>query len=562
MDHPYYSLTVASLTRGWSYSLTEGTATDPDDAVLLVDPMTYSWTFKGELLPGQLDVSTANVNLAGKTADALPEVQVGDLITIDVRVGTSGPRIIAPPPFRAAEPVVTLGKGTYPARMTIPLSDLSVDWRSRNVGPPLGQPTTNPGGDKRNARPYWRERGAELAVVISGGLSLGCPTWWGNSEDPVSANTDSVGRYFGGLAYDPYGSKMYEGSAADVLERFINSHQPSGFTHTWVTVYNPAGHPTGYRRIGPDTWASLSDPSTAVPIGVLSDPGGSLRVEAVPASRMLPSAAGLPLRLVISGGRLELEPRDSSGTASSSTQAALDAEWCIIPATARRARDSVTNTLNILGYGRQPTGETSGTSAVYDWSDFGRTFQDTTDAATRGPLQRDLPTMLFLGLSDTAFGTGSGNTGGTAELSLVAANFLSDPTALAASWSYDAFTVLSSLIPQSVATWLLPIMAPRLPGETNGDGRLVRNVTLYDIAADLRFGGSPVTGFVTAGSLTISGGEMTWQLRTAPGRPIYTGGTPSPVTVAEFEAVVSGSGLTIDDVDPLITFADLDYVDS
>jgi hypothetical protein len=563
MDHPYYKVTITSLTRGWSYTCTEGVIADPDANVQIIDPLVYSWSFAGELVPGQLDPFTGSFALAAKSATLLPEVQVGDLITLDVRVGTAGPRIIAPPPMRAAEPVVTLGKGKYPARMVVPLSDLSVDWRSRTLGSPLGQPNTYQGGDRRDPRPYWRERGAEIAALASGGgLSLGCPTWWGDAETPVSTAVDGAGTYIFALAYDTWGDKIYDGNLPDVLESFINSHQPGGYTHTWATIYNAAGHAANYRRIGPDTWknAGVPAPSVAIPAGgALADPAGPVRVEAVPATRKLPqgpgAAVGLPLQFAVDSGILIVSPRQVPAVTAYATQVGLSAEWCVIPATARRARDSVANLINLAGYGKVPTGQVDGANnPTYQNGEYERSYWDAVDAAARGFLARDVPTQLNLGTSDAAVSWAVN------AVAAVVANFQSDSTALAASWSYDAFTMLSSLVPQAIAAWLLPVMAPRLPDELDGDGRLVRQLLLYALDDELRFSGEPVNGFVTAGSLTIAQGEMTWTLRTAPGRPQYQAGSGTPVTVGEVQAAGYGT-TTVPNVDPLITVADLDYVD-
>jgi len=103
------------------------------------------------------------------------------------------------------------------------------------------------------------------------------------------------------------------------------------------------------------------------------------------------------------------------------------------------------------------------------------------------------------------------------------------------------------------------LVAPRLPGETDGDGRVVRHVTIHNIDPDLRFDGAPVTGFVTGGSMTMEGGDIVWKLDTTPGLPQYASGVPAPLTVSEM--VAAGSGLTAGDTDPLITIADLAYVD-
>src|SRR5687767_3657638 len=101
MDAPFYTVTVASLTAGWSYTTTHGDTPTGSEPVLLGDPLTYRWGFADNLIPGQLLPSVASVTLFAATADDVPEVQIGDEITLDVALaagsGTEWSRVFMGP---------------------------------------------------------------------------------------------------------------------------------------------------------------------------------------------------------------------------------------------------------------------------------------------------------------------------------------------------------------------------------------------------------------------------------------------------------------------------------
>jgi len=547
MDHPYYTFTVTNLTRGWAYTTTEGEEWDPADNVVLASPFTYSWGFKDDLIPAQLDVFTAAVHLVARTSSDLPVIDVGDLVAVDVRVGTTGQRVIAPPPMRVAASTVTLGNGTYKATLAIGLSDLSVDWRNRAlVLPGWGWPqlpTFDQGQVQSRVR--WLERMAEYSMLL--GLSVARQSAWSSTEtlpdigDGFAAGTN--------LLLDQF---EFPGNAEEELEALINSHIPAGITYSWATIYS-ATYPTGYQWCAPSSWYVSAAPYNDYPI---SDPGGAngttVKIVPVPASRVADTAQGLPLVFAQSGGQLILEPR-AGGAGTGHTALALDAKWCVLPAQARRARDGAVNAVTLIGPWA-PADVQISENNVQLFPYGATTFFDTPDMAARGYSGRDVPVKFRIAWALTTSGPWQNQAGVP-----VANAFLSDPSIDASVWSYDGFELRSSLIPQAVADWLLSLVAPRLPGETDGDGRVVRHVTIHNIDPDLRFDGAPVTGFVTGGSMTMEGGDIVWKLDTTPGLPQYASGVPAPLTVSEM--VAAGSGLTAGDTDPLITIADLAYVD-
>lgn len=533
MDHPYYTVTVTNETQGWTYTTTEGDEWDPADDAVLISPLVYRWAFDGELIPGHMQPTIATVNLAARTADTAPVVDTGDLVTLDVRIGTAGARIIQPPPMRVTSAATRLVRGAYKALLSIELSDLSVDWRAR-----VAYGFTRNDGMKW-ARLRFRERLAEIGQLF--GYTIGCPTSWANIEPPAPpAGVAPLALHIagtGGGAGDEI-NWPWPGVFWEALSKLLNSVCPGDLHHTAVTIRN-GSHPSGYEYVG-DVGAWEHTPA-------LTDPDTDVRIELVPVSRRVPSSAGLPLQLAVSGGILHLTPRTPAG-GNTVAVLGLDADWCEIPATARRARDGAVNWVNLKGY-------SPGTAS---YPQFTFAAANLSDVAARGLSARDVDTDMQHGPVD-ANGVVS-----VFEYNSVAVGnlYLSDTSALEARRSYDAFTLRSSLMDPTFATTILPLIAPRTPGETDGDGRLVRHVTLFDLDHDLRFEGEPVTGFVTGGTMTISGGDIVWTLDTVPGLPIYTGGTPTPVTFSELETFAAANGITNDEIDPLITLADLAYVDS
>lgn len=536
MDHPYYTVTVTNfiqppegsdvvITRtGWTYSSVEGEDWDPADDVVLISPLQYAWGFENEVLPAQMTPFVATVNLAARTAADVPPVQVGDLISIDVRVGTTGDRIIDPPPMRVMSVDVQLvTRGPYQARVSFQLSDITVDWRGKTLA---GYPG---GGANASMLMKWRERFAELGAMVD--TAVVSPTWWADDEGPYL--TGGVGNGLRG-----YYLNQVPDQGIDGFQRVLNSHMPDELTHTLTPV---EGTPTGYEYVGPAAWDTDR---------TYSEPASAARAALVPASKRLPGSAGLPLEFAVDDGLLVVVP-STPPSGDSSTQLGLDAAWCRVPATAHRSvvgkivRVEMAAQVNIL----QPD------LTTYD-SDGSLTY--VVDQVGTGTT-RQIPNDLYGGYDSgapapyLAFPTEA--------IVAAAPHFLSELAAVDAPWAYDAFEARSSLVPQDVADWLLPLLAPRVPGESDGDGRLIRNVTVFNLDHGVRLDGKPLSGFVTSGSLTISGGEITWSLTTLPGRPQWTDAAPTPVTVGDVQA--AGYGTTsITQVDPAITIADLDYVDA
>lgn len=506
MDHPYYTVNVwkpdpdVDGGTAWAYDSVEGVAPDPEDDVHLADPLTIDWAFENGVVPGQLVPTAATVRLWCRTAQHVPALQLGDLLEIQVMVGTAGPIVCQPQAMRVAAVELTLtpeDADDYAVLVTITLVDTLAELRGMFPTHPLGSPAGTYGGysytARDHAREWWRSRLAEIGALI--GRSIGNPDWWNDVEQPHPGTNDGVALtgsagYFG-LAYvDPRVGNWDGKSAHQLLTELLNSHQPGGLTHTIVAAYG-SSYPGDFEFVcAPDPGSGLygTEPIPA-------DPDSDYRYLLVPASRVSAGHAGFE----------------------------LDGDWCEIPARARRSREHVVNTVRLGG--RSQLANPADPNLVYAWTDEALEYVNATDRDTYGVSARDLPTALNLRrdpndnpLDYQAVAPG-----------VVAPRFLTDASARDAGWTYGTFEVVSSRIPQLVAEDLLRYVAPRHYGEADGDGQVLRHVTLTNLDPSIAFGyytigdppefhETPVTGFVTATTLTVAG-DLIWSLTLTPGEP-------------------------------------------
>jgi hypothetical protein len=392
--------------------------------------------------------------------------------------------------------------------------------------------------DIRGARRAWRPRLAEIANRI--GRTIGSPTWWSDTEHPTPET--GSGGWASGLekAYTRRGG--WNGrSARDLLTQLLNSHQPSGYTHTVAPGYsaNPATFPAGWQRVGPvlaGSWSDSGEPAVA-------EPQTSHRYYIVPASRaVVAGATPWPGQLAVVDGLLTITGEVSTG--NTNTRLGLDARWCELPATARRSREHIINTVRQTGQiiVAQP-------SAFFSYEAGQLDHYNAASVAAVGPSARETPTALNLLPQGVLIPLAP---------AIAAPRFMSDASVLASPWAHERLQLTSSEIPQADAEQLLPRLAPRFPGETDGDGQVLRHITVFGMDADARFGGQPMTGFVASGLLTIADGEMTWTLDCTPGLPQWVGAAPTPATVGQVLAA-SYAGQPVEDVDPRITIVELAY---
>lgn len=537
MESPRYTVTVESLTRGWSYTTTEGDAADFADDVHLISPLSYSGGFKSDQIPGQLEPCQAVVNFAARTADDSPAVVQGDMVKFSVRVGTDGPFIVDPPAMRVTEAVLDLDPHReYAARLNIGLVDVLSTL-------PTLTPYNPAGGEFYGGEWWWRERFAEIAYTI--GRTIGAPDWWPDGEHiavPVGAGDPSVG-----LRLD---APAYGDDAGEELEKLINSHQVSGYTHVLTPNYRDT-HPTGFEKIGPSTWRFHDGTTRTAPF---TEPTTTERFYYVVGSRRTDASGGLPLVLAVEDGVLTIVP--GTPTPGGNARLGVFAAWCQIPAAVRRAREHITTVARLAGQGALQREDEPGFANQDEAREFGSALE-----TEYGRIIREIPTALFLG------STPGGALDPWPEPPLVAASFISDDSV--GTWAFDEFRIRSSLIPDAHVENVLPKIAPRFPGETDGDHSVVRHVVIYGLDGSASVGGAAVAGFVAHWSMSIGrsagaprgvvSGDIEWTLSLTPGEPQWDV-DPTPVTFDEFET--AAAGLTFGHVDPRIRLADLAYVDA
>lgn len=472
MDTPRYVVLV-TLHPGTvdeaSLVVIQGESPDPDEDLHLADGLTYSWGFEGDLVPGQLEPATASITLLGRTAADLPEIGLGDMAAFAVFIGPAISTMVDPPPMRVTSVEVDLDQDQdFVATMRLGLTDTLADLNAETPTALRPRPEA--------PRFRWRPRLAELAHQI--GRSIGAPTWWADDEGP--AEHPSWGTLLHGLAIT-----LWAGSARDMLTALLNSHQPGGYTHTAVPGYPTGSWTSGYDRVGPTTW----DPNP--PDTPITEPVTDERYYLVKASRK----------------------------ATGHTTAEIDAAWCDIPAKARKAREQIINVVRVQG---ETATESAPSSGVWQYAAGFTEADDPTDRAQYGPTVRDLPTQLWLGYTPI----GSDPVPPPAP-AIVAANFLSDASVRSSPWVYDKFQLVSSRIPQATADTLLPYIAPRFPGATDGDDTVLRHLTLTNLDTAIDFDGDgEVSGFLVRGSLTVTNptgqpgdGDLIWNLTLTPGEP-------------------------------------------
>lgn len=486
-DPPLYTVTVYNYQRGWTYSVTQGVAPDLTQPVQLADALLYKFGFPGQQIPSGVPTpSQVEFALWCRDATEVPEVQIGDLVGVDVRLGTSGPRIAAPPPMTvaSAEAQVNLPRTAHPEREYTTLLPITLVDTRASLPTLFPQPRNS--FAQRSNQQLWRPRLAEVAAQI--GYSIGCPTWWPDLTGPVGVQ----GR---DLASDGDGT-TWESDASKLLEGLVNTHQPNGVTHTLVPYYG-AGYPTAtnggaYRWVGPTatTYTAWDGDTKNVwaPGPAIGDPNTDFKFLIVPASRII----------------------------NAHSDATLDANWCNLPVTARRAREHVIESVTIGGDERHVAsadGLTGSVTVRKSTRNFG--------VATPGAATRAVHAYAFLGDSADSSYYGGITPDHTSPVgNAIAARFISDPSTRAA-WVYDQFSMFASRVPDAQRAAVLPYICPRPPGEPNGDGHVVRRFSIGNVSPAALLPDSTIPGgFLAAGSLAITGGDLRFDLTLTPGNPL------------------------------------------
>lgn len=547
---PLYTVTLTNVTRGWSYTATEGTVPSSADAVQLADDMTYGYGFTDSLIPSStMDPLQLSARLYCKQASDIPRVDNGDELRMDLRLGTVGKYLVRTPPlFVNAVEAETDLRGTYTTTVLLRAADDTAQLDAQNPQPRAQTSNGIPA-------PQFRFRRLLTEIGQQIGRSVGVPTWWGTDAQALAGASVNPSQ----TEFNRTGISTWAESARALFTRALNDIQPGFINHVLVPSYLKSAYPAGYGTSDEATY--FGDPATTT-----ADPASTLRLLAVPAGRRT-RAQAWPLKFAVRSGVLTLQPVPLPGT-DGHDPIGIDAAWCDLPVKMRRAREHVVNALTFNSWQQKVTATSSTTTVI--------TQQDghwvTTDVrAGEQATMRTLPVNVQLG--DTPDSTYiSGQTPQPQPGPYVANRtkvWFSDDSQRAA-WVYDDFTVHASRVPADLVDTVLPRLAPRLPGETDGDGHVLKHLTIYRPAAAAR---PPVdqpglvVGFVVSGQLRIVRGDILYTFRLTPGLPIpmdasYVDTTLAPsVTIAQVNAAAYGNTL-IANLDPLIRIADLDNVGS
>lgn len=498
---------VTNVTREWTYSTTQGDEW-ADEAVVLLAPFTYAWSWDNGMIPGQLSPGQGSIVIAARTAVDLPVVEVGDVVAFsldeaDLIAGSDGSRVV-----EVTEEHVP--NAAYAARLTISTADLLVDLPSLPVNKSL------------SARRRARERLAEIGHAIDRSIGL-----------PTSAGAQ--------LALPRY-AREWPDNGREALTTWCNSafEQIRGGV---VTPLNDTAYAAGYEYCGPSSW-------TDTPI---ADPDSTIRYLIVDGNRISGTAGAgweKPLRFVVRDGVLTLGPTDAS---VDKRMPSVSADYVEAPAQLRAGREHAPNTIRLSGVADwyNPT------DLVYEERSYTEDWSGADAVLGGAPRARDVGTQLVLGTYDGTDTDAASVTNGEGDNP--SGVFIADASQLAANRTYDSFTIYTEDMDDDDRESLLPRLAPHYPGNVmGGDGRLVRHLTVWRLAPEIRPGASSVaSGYIVAGQIVVEHGEIRVEVTLTPGEPVYSGVTD--LTVADL--IAAGTGLTVGATDPGIAIADLAYVD-
>ena len=553
-----YTVQLENVTRSWSYTSVQGTVPDRTDPVQLADGATYSWEFDGELVPAALHQLALGFSLWCHTATDVPTCDRGDEIRLRLTVGTK--TLVDSPPLYvntvevATDLPVGLPPDGYTTQVVIRCADDTTNLPALRpqprtlIGAWLGWGVGTPFGQQR-----WSRRLAEIAERV--GRSLGVPSWWPTGATLATTTTPTqvdIVQPPGGTEVSAAG-KLWTEDAATMLETTLNSGQPRHQHHTIVPSWAGA-YPTGYQS-GVFPRDTSVDPDTG-----LADPASSRRLLAVPASRRTPNQSW-PLQLGVLDAVLTLLPAAGPASQVAHDRIGIDAAWCDLPVKVRRAREHIINTVELKG-ALMRSAYTAPGPQVDEVVNGSVTAGN--PALGEPTNTRSVPTYRLLAQEpgstfapgNTPIGYGGG-----------AYDFLwwSDASQRAA-WVYDAFTMRASRVDPTLRDTVLPRLAPRIPGEPDGNGQVLKHLTIYRPAPETRFADAPqlVTGFVASGQLRIAGGDLLYTYTLTPGLPIPLDASgvdttaATPVTVGQVDTG-SYQAQQLSTIDPLILVADLAY---
>lgn len=550
---PLYTLTLTNVTRGWAYTATEGVVPSSADPVQLADDLSYQWAFQDGLVPSAtMEPLQMSARLYCHTAGDVPKVDRGDELRLDLRLGTVGKYLVRSPAMLVTtvelDTDVPLGVGpaSYTTSVLIRAADDTAQLDSLKP-----QPRVQSSNGVPVAQTRFRRKLTEIGQQI--GRSVGVPSWWAQ-DGPLFTGSPATSP---NLAQPnlPRGFNVWTENARQLFTRTLNDVQPGWLNHTLVPGYLTGAYPTGY--------ATSNEPADLEPVTGVADPASSYRLLCVPAGRRTRGQAW-PLVFAVRSGVTTLQPSAAAAT-DGHDPIAVDAAWCDLPVKLRRAREHVVNVATLSSWVRKVEALTSSSTKITE-VDGEATTSDV--RAGEQATQRTIPVQVQLG--DTWDSTYiSGQTPAPAPGPYATdrwRTFVSD-TSQRAAWVYDAFTLRASRVPTDLRDLVLTRLAPRIPGETDGNGHVLKHMTIYRPAPQARPVDAPglIAGFVVSGQLRVVNGDVLYTFTLTPGLPIpMTAGyvdttAPTPVTVAQVDGGAYQAQLC-NTLDPLIRVADLAYV--
>lgn len=545
MNIPHFRLDVSYYPTAFgSWSLTalhNPGEVLPGANLVLDDTFVYEWAFQDEQVPGQLEPARVSFTISAASLEAFGAQpgdaanlwipQRGERMSFVLRIGNAGTVLASGYTMRITDARLTI-VDTDPDEDVNPYP---VSLRISAVDQRLELPIVAYSGDGYTDRRATLDRLMEMSFLAQ--CSVGLPTSLSRVQSTAARFTKNLPTRF-----------------PDGLESWANSQTVDELRALVATPYDRYGafrndgvsptpaYPTGY------SWCAPSNPVS----GALADPASDLKVMMVPANPKTARTHKLPLRFMVDAtGLLTLTNAPSSDT----RLAAVDAAYVDTPTTFRSSRDHAPNLFLIQGDAEwlnvTPTPDVYETRAI--------TVQVTApdaSASASGPIPRAVPTQLVLGTYDGA-NPDAGNTPDTTLAALVSTTFTPTVRQTSEAWTVDKLRILAYAMPQTEAESLLPMLAPRYPGELGSDGEVLRHLTIYNVADRVRL--LPADGWIVAGQITIDRGQLVYDLTTQPGTPTYS--TATPITVGDVDAA-SYQANPAGSIDPAILVSDLALVDA
>jgi len=532
----------------WAATITQhqyaGDTVDDLPDYVLVDPFSFEGAYVDGQVPSQLEPSLVEFNLWGTSTAVLPQPERGQLLDVELSLLPAGANVALASisRMRVVEAVLTLVPSSrWPARIKVKATCLLVDLPSLTSALPAAFP---------DPLRLTRHRLAQIGYSIA--RSIGLPTTAPAESNPPVAPPDptTVGGGGGASATIPQTNLAPIGfgdSGRDHLAKWCASC-PEIVVAGIITPTPAAAYPTGYGYCGPSTWFG-----TPIP-----DPASSARYIITTGDRAAYTAAKLPLRLSYNGSELVLGP----APAADDHTAAVDAGYVETPSAARTDRSFAPNVVQVNGAAFSFAGKGIGGAPPTDAQGYAWQAHTSpmvlsaSDAAATGPRVRQLDTIRNLASFDW-FNLPYVRENGIAPV--VAAPYLPDAEALATRWGLDAMTIKASRMTDADALSCLPKLTPHYPGE-NGDGKLVRHVTLFNVDPDVRPDLTRMPeGYVVGWRWFIAEGELDVTVMTTPGRRFGAGVTR--ITVGEVDAA-TWHAIPAGNIDRNILVSDLTYVDA